>query len=375
MAEAVSDSEKQPAVKPPPKRRRLDPSAVVPVPIYSNKVNNSLHLKPMAPVFTETQNADDGADDNLLSQMFSSRGTAAALNDVLLSDSEDETERVQNKAEDEERRKELEAVRCPSPPPPESPVQKPSRKVTQKISEIDRKLRAVNSLLSPEPRGRRARRRRGPPSASFGEPQDDDDIIIVTPEDNNNVHRHDDDDDIIIINPLSGSQDSPYSSLVREIPLKIRCRTVVHKIPVLSSTPLSDVVSQLSVILKVPPPRLLLLREEVELPTDATVSELGLGIADIIECVTMAAEDKSVAVDDSSSIITVRLQSKDRDATQEFSLHTEESLGSIFSQYLSKMSVGAKKNVSFQFDGAKVTASQTPAQLDMEDGDIIEVWM
>uniref|UniRef100_A0A3P8Q721 Rad60/SUMO-like domain-containing protein n=1 Tax=Astatotilapia calliptera TaxID=8154 RepID=A0A3P8Q721_ASTCA len=29
----------------------------------------------------------------------------------------------------------------------------------------------------------------------------------------------------------------------------------------------------------------------------------------------------------------------------------------------------------FHFDGSKVTGSQTPAQLDMEDGDIIEVWL
>lgn len=41
-------------------------------------------------------------------------------------------------------------------------------------------------------------------------------------------------------------------------------------------------VTQLSVILNVPPPRLLLLREDEELPTSSTVSELGLGIADII---------------------------------------------------------------------------------------------
>lgn len=41
-------------------------------------------------------------------------------------------------------------------------------------------------------------------------------------------------------------------------------------------------LTQLSIILDVPPPRLLLLREEEELRTDATVGELGLGIADII---------------------------------------------------------------------------------------------
>ncbi|XP_056257845.1 protein spinster homolog 1-like isoform X2 [Seriola aureovittata] len=267
MAETVSDSDVQP-MKPPPKRRRiLDPSAIVPVPVYSSKVSSSLQLKPMAPVFTEKEDKDDAADDSLWSQ-FSSRGTTAAV--VALSDSEeDEAEHVENKAEHDK----LETIRCPSPPPPESPVQKQSRQVKKKISEIDRRLRAVNSLLSPEHQNRtRSRRHRGPPSPTLEEEQDDD-VIILTP------------------NP--GPQSSPYSSLVREIPLKIRCRTDVHKIPVLSSTPLSDVLAQLSVILKVPPPRLLLLREEVELPTDATVSKLGLGIADIIAAAMSLGEPTS----------------------------------------------------------------------------------
>ncbi len=141
-----------------------------------------------------------------------------------------------------------EAIRCPSPPP-ESPVQKQSRKVKQKIrwvwilssagvhtrtqltslqrgwknstclktlmlcllcvclSEIDRKLQAVNSLLSPESKDTRTRHYQRPASP---------------------------DDDVIILIPNSGSQDSLYGSSDREIPLKIRCRTDIHKIPVLS---------------------------------------------------------------------------------------------------------------------------------------------
>ncbi|XP_030592396.1 NFATC2-interacting protein isoform X1 [Archocentrus centrarchus] len=334
--------------KPPPKRRRiLDPSAIVPVPVYSNKVKSSLQLKPTAALLTEKTNADDDAGDSLLSE-FSSRGKTADL--VSLSDSEDE---YVQKAE-----KELEAPRCPSPPPPESPVKKQSRKVKQKLSEIDRKLRAVNSLLSQSPseEGRRSRRRRGPP--------------IRHPEE----EQLDNDDDIIIVSPAPEPESSAYSSSVREIPLKVRCRTEVHKLPVLSSTPLSEVVTQLSVILNVPPPRLLLLREEEELPTSFTVSELGLGIADIIECVVMAAEDRSQS-NDGSGVITVKLQSKDRHSPQEFSLHREAPLRSIFAQYVSKMSGSHQQTVRFHFDGSKVTGSQTPAQLDMEDGDIIEVWV
>ncbi|CAI5676546.1 NFATC2-interacting protein [Oreochromis niloticus] len=344
MAEAVHSSDVQ-LPKPPPKRRRiLDPSAIVPVPIYSNKVKSSLQLKPTPALLTEKTDADDDADDSLLLE-FSSRNEPAHL--ITLSDSEDE--HMQKKAEQRP-----DAVRCPSPPPPESPVQKQSMAMKQKLSEIDQKLRAVSSLLSPEPQGSRSRRRRGPPMSHPENVRVDDD----------------DDDDVIIMSP------EPESSSVREIPLKIRCRTEIHKIPVLSSTPLSDVVTQLSVILNIPPPRLLLLREEEELPTSATISELGLGIADIIECVVMAAEDRSQSGGNSdSSIITVRLQSKDRDSSQEFSVHREAPLRSIFFQYVSKMSNKDQKKVRFHFDGSKVTGSQTPAQLDMEDGDIIEVWV
>jgi hypothetical protein len=39
------------------------------------------------------------------------------------------------------------------------------------------------------------------------------------------------------------------------------------------------------------------------------------------------------------------------------------------------MSVDARRKVRFQFDGSKVVHSQTPSQLDMEDGDVIEVWV
>ncbi|XP_060946024.1 NFATC2-interacting protein isoform X2 [Limanda limanda] len=332
MADPVSDSEAQ-AVKPPPKRRRiLDASAIVPVPVYSNKVSSSLRLKPMDHVFTKKETTEDAADDSL----WSSRETKVAV--IGLSDSEEEeAEHVENKAEHGG----LETVRSPSPPPPESLVQKQSSQVKKKISEIDRRLKVMSSLMSPEPQ-KRTRRRPGSRTPASEEEQDD----------------------VIITNPDSGSWDSSYSSSLHEISLKIRCRTDIHKIPVLSSTPLSDVLAQLSVVLLVPPPRLLLLREDVELPLDSTV-----------ECVVMADDEKSKEAVGGSDVLTVRLQSKDRAAAQEFSLHRDAPLGPVFSQYLSSMTLSAQRKVRFHFDGSKVKPGQTPAQLDMEDGDIIEVWI
>ncbi|XP_029944741.1 NFATC2-interacting protein isoform X2 [Salarias fasciatus] len=335
MADAMSDGEKQ-LLKPPPKRRRiLDPSAIVPVPVYSSKVSSGLQMKPKATVFSQ----DDVSDDSLWSE-FSRREPA---NVIGLSDSEDEAVSTPTEG----------TARCPSPPPPESPVQKQSRKVKQKLSEIDRKLQAVNALRSPEATGRTTRGATGRTSRSRRTAaSEEDDVVVVSP-------------------PSEGL--SPGGSAVREIPLKIRCRTDVHKIPVLTSMCLSAVVTKLSVILDVPPPRLLLLREDVELDTDATVAELGLGIADIIECVIMRAEDQDGGTG-GGGMITVRLQSKDKDSSQEFSVHREAPLGSVFSQYAAQLPDGARRKIRFHFDGHKVTERQTPAQLDMEDGDIIEVW-
>lgn len=50
-------------------------------------------------------------------------------------------------------------------------------------------------------------------------------------------------------------------------------------------------------------------------------------------------------------------------------------LGCVFSQYLSRISSSASETVCFYFDGSRVRPSQTPAELDMEDGDMVEVWL
>lgn len=50
-------------------------------------------------------------------------------------------------------------------------------------------------------------------------------------------------------------------------------------------------------------------------------------------------------------------------------------LGSILSQYVSGMAASARRKAKFLFDGSRVKHDQTPADLDMEDGDVIEVWV
>ncbi|KAM9700150.1 LOW QUALITY PROTEIN: NFATC2-interacting protein [Menidia menidia] len=322
MAEAVCDPVSGGERQPQKRRRLLDPAAIAPVPVYSNKVSSSLRLKPSSALLAR-QNPD-GEPDGALWAELCSRIPPPSL--ISLSDSEEESEPQQNPAEPAE----WPPPPCPSPPPPQSPVHKRSRKVTKKI-----KTGACGRPAPCCPRGP------GGPAPPRRPPPPDDDIILLSP---------------------------PPPDPDREIPLKIRCRDHIHKIPVLPSTRVGAVAARLAVLLAVPAPRLLLLREEAELPQHATVGQLGLSIADIIECVVMSAEGAGTGDD----IIRLRLQSRDRDSTQEFTVHREAPLGPVLSGYVSKMAAGS--TARFLFDGAMVTGSQTPAQLDMEDGDLIEVW-
>ncbi|XP_053707606.1 NFATC2-interacting protein isoform X1 [Synchiropus splendidus] len=336
MAEAMSTSSNVP----PPKRRRiLDPSTVVPVQIYSNKVGRRLQLKLPAPVFSHIAPID--ADQGPL--LHPSTKDVAV---VIDSDEEDlQLRSLQTKSH------EPAAVHCPSPPS-ESPVQKQSTKVKKKLIEINRKLEAFTSSPPPEVRTRTRRQQRQPRSPTE---EEDDDIIVVG----------------------SGTPPSTDVPLPREIPLKIRSRTNVHKVPVLPTTPLRDVIQQLSILLQVPAVRLLLLRKEVELPADATVADLGLSIADIIDCVIMATEkgkSSSCSSINSSDSITIRLQGNDRNSLQDFTVHRDAPLDSVFSQYVSSLPAKLRKKVRFHLDGSRVKGSATAAALDLEDGDIIEVW-
>uniref|UniRef100_A0A3P9LGY3 NFATC2-interacting protein n=1 Tax=Oryzias latipes TaxID=8090 RepID=A0A3P9LGY3_ORYLA len=132
------------------------------------------------------------------------------------------------------------------------------------------------------------------------------------------------------------------------------------------STPLGQVLRQLSVTLDVPPSQLLLLREEAELPPHLTVEELRLGIADIIEF--LHSQGRFLLVP--SILVLVRTRTN-----RVLCSPQDAPLASVFSQYLSGVTAAARSKARFQFDGSRVTGEQTAAQLDMEDGDIVEVWI
>ncbi|TRY95648.1 hypothetical protein DNTS_017848 [Danionella cerebrum] len=219
--------------------------------------------------------------------------------------------------------------------------------------EINRKLDAIGSLVycSPEPQEPEIEYRSSP---SPGKDYDDDDDIIIISSDNKQNRRP------------SNAEDRG-----RVISLKFRCRTELYKIPLLTTAPLSKAVEQLALKLNVSSSHILLLKKDMDLPVHSSIAELGLGIADIIDCVITENKREESSTSD---VITVRLQGKEKTSLLEYSIKNNAPLGTVLDQYVSSWPARARRRAKFYFDGTRVSFDQTPADLDMEDGDVIEVW-
>ncbi|XP_014693509.1 NFATC2-interacting protein [Equus asinus] len=327
-----SDSEgagAQPAGAPraPVRRRRrllLDPGEAPVVPVYSGKVKSSLHLIP----------------DHLLKLCPPGAEEEADMADSSSSHAEDPPfpdspwkKKLRNKNEEEKKKKEL-LAQDTSPLPPPLPRTK-SRKHTQalqKLREVNKRLQDLRSCLSPK------------------QCQGQD-------------HLSQEDEVVLVEGPIL--PESP-----RLLPLKIRCRADLVRLPVRMSEPLQSVVDHMAAHLGVSPSRILLLFGETELSPTATPRTLKLGVADIIDCVVLASSPEAA---ETSQMLQLRVQGKEKHQMLEVSLSRDSPLRTLMSRYEEAMGLSGHK-LSFFFDGTKLSGKELPADLGMESGDLIEVW-
>lgn len=311
------------------RRRRLllDPADAPVVPVYSGKVQSSLHLIPdhlsLLKLYPEGDEDEADTADPGSSQLEDSLVTSSPWKKKL---------RSQDK---EEEKKEEVFLAQDTSPLPAAPPRSKSRKHTQalrKLREVNKRLQDLRSTLSPK-----QHRAPGPPSP-------DDEVVVV-------------EGPVLPDNP-------------RLFPLKIRCRAEVVRLPVRMSEPLQSVVDHMAAHLGVSPSRILLLFGETELSPTATPRTLKLGVADIIDCVVLASSSEAT---EASQQLQLRVQGKEKHQTLEVSLSPASPLKTLMSRYEEAMGLSGHK-LSFFFDGTKLSGKELPADLGMESGDLIEVW-
>ncbi|XP_033025828.1 NFATC2-interacting protein [Lacerta agilis] len=310
MAETVgpcSSSDSEPegtSRKPPIKRRRILPTdiGVAAVPVYSSKVQNSLHLFPESlklPVRTPVLSSEP---------------------QVIDTSDEEEKEASTKQVEQEKRHEAL----PPSPPPPPQ-----LKKRRHGAKNLHQKLRNLTSSLS-----------------AAKKTLQDEELR----------------DDVILIDVFEPSES-------QELVLKIRCRADLYKVSVQMTDPLQRVIEHMAQMLKVHKDRILLLFQDRELAADATPRVLGLGVADIIDCVV---ETTSQGSSDAGNL-QLRVQGKDKSSQMEFTIQKGEPLQKLMSHYRQAQGFGRCK-LKFYFDGQRLAGTCTPEELGMESGDVIEVW-
>ncbi|XP_048188073.1 LOW QUALITY PROTEIN: NFATC2-interacting protein [Perognathus longimembris pacificus] len=312
------------------RRRRLllDPGEAPVVPVYSGKVQSSFNLIPDDASLLKLYPA--GAEEETDMADF----TSPPHSEELPVPSSSWKSKLRSKNEKEEKAAKVVLVQDSSPSPPPLPRNK-SRKHTralQKLREVNKRLRDLQSCLSPKQ------------SQSHEHLNQDDEVVLV-------------EGPVLPENP-------------RIFRLKIRCRAEVVRLPIKMSEPLQRVVDHMAAHLRVSPSRILLLFGETELSPTATPRSLKLGVADIIDCVVLASPLETA---ETSQELQLHVQGKEKHQKLEISLAQDSPLQTLMSRYEEAMGLSGHK-LSFFYDGTKLSGKELPADLGMESGDLIEVW-
>uniref|UniRef100_A0A8D1UGH5 NFATC2-interacting protein n=1 Tax=Sus scrofa TaxID=9823 RepID=A0A8D1UGH5_PIG len=293
------------------RRRRLllDPGEAPAVPVYSEKVKSSLHLIPdhvsllkFCPPETEEEAESVDVADASSPHAEDSPCPASPWKRKL-------------RSMDGEEKKKVLLVQDASPvtpPPPRTKSRKHSRAL-QKLREVNKRLQDLRSCLSPK------------------QPQGQD-------------HLSQEDEVVLVEGP-------PLPENPRLLPLKIRCRADLVRLPVRMSEPLQSVVDHMATRLGVSPSRILLLFGETELSPTATPRTLKLGVADIIDCVVLASSPEAAGT---SQLIQLRVQGKEKHQMLEVSLPRDSPLKTLMSRYEEAMGLSGCK-LTFFFDGTKLS--------------------
>ncbi|XP_078003955.1 NFATC2-interacting protein-like [Phascolarctos cinereus] len=313
---------------PAPRRRRrlLGPGEAPVVPVYSGKVKSSLRFFPKdlrQPLFTGSPGGEplDLDSDPSLSE--------AVLSPVS---SSEKNQKVNH--EEEKHVLDRDSSSSPSPPPKRrGPSRKPLRAL-RKMREVNKRLQGLRSFLS-----------------------------SLSPED----HVSENSDDEVILVEENNVRESP-----RLLSLKVRCRTDLVRLPLSTAEPLQVVVDHMASCLGVPPARILLLFQEVELSPNATLGSLKIGVADIIDCVVLASPPEPSKESESGEELRLRVQGQKKHQVLEVTVPRGAPLSTLMSHYVEAMGLKGHE-LSFFFDGEKLSGQGTPAELGMEEEDLIEV--
>ncbi|KAF8787992.1 NFATC2-interacting protein-like isoform X2 [Argiope bruennichi] len=156
----------------------------------------------------------------------------------------------------------------------------------------------------------------------------------------------------------------------QNITLKISYLSDISKITVNENEKFSSVISKVANLFKLNITEIALyLRDEI-INLDATPHSLNVKTWDIIECIPYKSTE--MKDEENSSKILIKLQSNDCKKKIEIFAHKLEKFQDIMKRYANLRSLPLK-DLIFEFDGERISGSNTPEELDMESGSCVDV--
>ncbi|XP_005110173.1 uncharacterized protein LOC101852655 [Aplysia californica] len=252
--------------------------------------------------------------------------------------SEDESFTVEAKRGSYAKAKPVVQARVRSPtPPPTLDVKAPNAKKKR----LNKKLtKAFNALVSAQ--------------VTLNDPP-------VTPIRNTRRGRKSAASDIILV-----EEESPQKI---DMVVKVRFLSKVHRIKMKLIEPFQWLVSRLSEELGEEEHELSLFLQDKPLLLKTSPKDIGLTVADIIECYCIAARDEDDDGDEDA--IDLYIQCSDRRTRVMMRAKKRLPLSDVMQRYATRMGLDESK-IKFSFDGEDVNSRDTPDKLDMDSDDVLD---
>lgn len=161
----------------------------------------------------------------------------------------------------------------------------------------------------------------------------------------------------------------------REIQVKIRCHSSIHRISMKRGQKFATVMTQLSDIVGSCTEEIFLYFDEKMVQMEDTPDSLGVTVADILDCFiikTKKMEAESIGECSQANKMTIKIQSQNTRQKLNFTVNKFSPLSSLMEDY-AKQTNNVLEKLTFKFDGEIISPTDTPFELDMDDDDCLDV--
>ncbi|KAK2174570.1 hypothetical protein NP493_794g01020 [Ridgeia piscesae] len=184
--------------------------------------------------------------------------------------------------------------------------------------------------------------------------------------------------DVSIVSPRK-SLEPPDQTFVKELIVKLRSRSGIQRFNIKHTDTFHNIIRAMAMHEFVDESQVMLILNDISIKPYDTPASVDLTVADIIECHILKLEDvdrcdnvRSYLDPCEPDVLSLRVQSKDTRLRSNFLIRKTDTMDRLMNEYAKERHTSIDK-LAFFFDGEKISPSDTPDDLDLEDSFCVDV--